>query len=873
MRRTWLFLPFAVIPAAFWLLGNDALLFLAWWLAITLNGLIWWPLAARLLPAGDHGWTLAKGMGLALSSGSAFLLHHLSPFPFKRGWLIALLLLTAIIIWSMNIWQPKLTGAAVKPLLNIEKNNSWSYIGIMETIFALALLFWLFTRGLKPELDSLEKFMNIGFMNSIWRSESMPAVDMWFSGGNINYYYFGHYASTWLARLTNIRPIIAYQLAMASLPALSIVLSAAFGLHLMLSLRKPVISNNQGRFAKLYKSIAVALAAVSSGLLLVIGGNQHAFIYSDKSPVRRLTSFLISKSILPGSNEDAFWFANSTRYIGYNPETTDKTIHEFPYYSYLVADLHAHVINLVFVLSLLLIILAFVKRGPSISKNIRDLLRQPYYYLMSAFLAIFMMANFWDFIIYFALICLVMWIFFSRTTGRAVTLAGIPIFLLQSALVMIVFLKISNPLLALPLYLAAAIINYLIGKRVSDGLSSAGSHMGWIFFLAHLFALPFNLEFEPIAKEIAITVARSPISQLWVLWGAHIAAGTIYLLWLFFRQRRPKLRRTFPPLPQQTELAIESETSIPNSIKQAVTAAMSDPADRLLAAIFLMGVFLIVLPELVYVVDIYSGDFKRANTMFKFTYQAFVLLSLVWGCTAASILTYVFNMGSRGHSLMLNHTNKKNKLGSRSISSLVIAGLLIAMVLIPIWYPLSATKQWLGPLSRDRYRGLDALELFALKDSANISGSSPGELAADVSAIKWLNENVVGQPVVLESFGDSYTDYERISAFTGLPTIIGWQTHEWLWRTSEENPDAFSTVVVPRQQAVRDIYTTDDQQLRLDLIKEYSVEYIVIGQLEREKFSTVSEDDRTISLIREDLISSLGEKVFSQGYFSIYQIN
>ena len=80
-------------------------------------------------------------------------------------------------------------------------------------------------------------------------------------------------------------------------------------------------------------------------------------------------------------------------------------------------------------------------------------------------------------------------------------------------------------------------------------------------------------------------------------------------------------------------------------------------------------------------------------------------------------------------------------------------------------------------------------------------------------------------------------------------------------------------MVVPRQQAVRDIYTTDDQQLRLDLIKEYSVEYIVIGQLERERFSTLSEDDRTISLIREDLISKLGDKVFSQGYFSIYQIN
>jgi hypothetical protein len=66
--------------------------------------------------------------------------------------------------------------------------------------------------------------------------------------------------------------------------------------------------------------------------------------------------------------------------------------------------------------------------------------------------------------------------------------------------------------------------------------------MGWLFFLAHLFSLPFNLDFEPIAKDIALTVARTPLAQLWVLWGAHIAAGLIYLFWLFLKQRRPKLR-------------------------------------------------------------------------------------------------------------------------------------------------------------------------------------------------------------------------------------------------------------------------------------------------------------------------------------------
>lgn len=872
MRRAWLLLPIVVIPAAFWLLGNDASLFLIWWLILTLVGMIWWPLASRLLPAADYGWTLAKGMGLALSSGSAFLLHHVSPFPFARGWLIALLLLTAIIIWSMGIWYPRLKSKTKEPVINLS-NNTWAHIGIIETVFGLALLFWLFTRGLKPELDSLEKFMNIGFMNSIWRSDGMPAADMWFSGGSINYYYFGHYASTWLARLANIKPLIAYQLAMASLPALSLVLAASFGLH-MLQFRINKSAIDHSRSSTFPRTVILsALAAFSSGLILIFGGNQHAFLFSDKSPVRKFTSFLINKSIIPGSNEAAFWFANSTRYIGYNPDTTDKTIHEFPYYSYLVADLHAHVINLVFVLSLLLIILAYVKRGPVCRRNIRELIREPYYYLMAAFLAIFMMANFWDFIIYFALLCLIMWIFFSRSTGRSISIQGLSVFILQSALIMIIFLKVNAPLLALALYLAAAIINLLISTKAADGLSSAGSQMGWLFFLAHLFSLPFNLDFEPIAKEIALTVARSSLAQLWVLWGAHIAAGLIYLLWLFLKQSRPKLRKTFPPLPQQQLMAMESNSSISDRLYKAFRAAMSEPADRLLAAIFLMGLFLILLPEIVYVVDIYSGDYKRANTMFKFTYQAFVLLSLVWGCTAPLVLSSISSSVTRAQSSMLDRSPKRKRVDHRYIIALASAALLIIMIVIPLWYPLSATKQWLGPFSRDRYRGLDALEPLALKDSAIISGSSPGELAADVSAIKWLNDNIEGQPVVLESFGDSYTDYGRISAFTGLPTIIGWQTHEWLWRTSEENPDAFSSVVVPRQQAVRDIYTTDDQQLRLDLIKEYSVEYIVIGQLEREKFSTISEDDRTISLIREDLISKLGEKVFNQGYFSIYRIN
>ena len=49
-------------------------------------------------------------------------------------------------------------------------------------------------------------------------------------------------------------------------------------------------------------------------------------------------------------------------------------------------------------------------------------------------------------------------------------------------------------------------------------------------------------------------------------------------------------------------------------------------------------------------------------------------------------------------------------------------------------------------------------------------------------AIRWLDETIEGQPVVLEANGDSYSDYERVSAMTGLPTVLGWYVHEWLWR-------------------------------------------------------------------------------------------
>ncbi len=98
----------------------------------------------------------------------------------------------------------------------------------------------------------------------------------------------------------------------------------------------------------------------------------------------------------------------------------------------------------------------------------------------------------------------------------------------------------------------------------------------------------------------------------------------------------------------------------------------------------------------------------------------------------------------------------------------------------------------------------------------------------DVSAIQWLKENIKGAPVVLEANGDSYSGYERVSAATGLPTILGWYVHEWLWRNDTDD--------LNRKQAdIMSIYTSQDETQVRALLTEYMVFPISLWALKKER--------------------------------------
>lgn len=160
----------------------------------------------------------------------------------------------------------------------------------------------------------------------------------------------------------------------------------------------------------------------------------------------------------------------------------------------------------------------------------------------------------------------------------------------------------------------------------------------------------------------------------------------------------------------------------------------------------LCAIGLIIIPELVYVRDIYEESYARSNTMFKLTYQAFILFGICMSYIITRFLLW-----------------KKSSCPCSAESG---------------WYCFYGRSAILERactpgsemFSISEYRGLDATAYLE-----NV-------FSEDAGAIRWLDETIEGQPVVLEANGDSYSDYERVSAMTGLPTVLGWYVHEWLWR-------------------------------------------------------------------------------------------
>ncbi|HEY3991789.1 MAG TPA: DUF2298 domain-containing protein, partial [Ktedonobacteraceae bacterium] len=273
-----------------------------WWLTLTFLGWLVYPLAFFTLRGlSDRGYLFAKTLGLLLLAYLSWLFAnwHLVAFSQRSELLVLGLLASAALL--LVVWLRRTLWAFLR--------ERWRLLLLEECLFCLAFLLFVCIRSFNPDLWQPayggEKPMELAFLNGILRSPFMPPLDPWFSGGSINYYYYGYVIVAALIKLTGIVPTTAFNLAIPTLFALTF--TGAFSIVYSLSRRLPVA---------LLAGYLVALLGNLDGAVQVI---QQVELWLRHLPV------------------PAFSYWQSSRVIPF-------TINEFPFWSFLFSDLHAHVI-------------------------------------------------------------------------------------------------------------------------------------------------------------------------------------------------------------------------------------------------------------------------------------------------------------------------------------------------------------------------------------------------------------------------------------------------------------------------------------------------------------------------------------------------
>jgi len=662
------------------------------WLALAFCGWLAWPLASRLLPDDqDRGYLAAKPLGWLIGSYGGWL-GGVMGLPFAQfGPVVGLAGLGIVCV--LTVRRP----IALPPLPRVLQ---W------ELGFLIALLIGVLIKANVPDIHGLEKFMDFGFFNAALRAQSMPPIDPWWSGQPINYYYFGHAAAAWLAQLARVPADHGFNLMVATVFAFAAVLSYRIV---------------EGCLHAGSRHVAM-VCGLMAAMLVTLGGNFHSVLYGMLRP-------------WSGTTYDRdFFFPDSTRFVGFDPNTGDKGFTEMPAYGFAVGDLHAHLINLPTGFLIALVLLRIVQRvwsgKPESGVRFCEAV------VLALLFAICAMCNSWDAVSY----------------GIMMALSGIA-------------------LLVAP--------GYQKLRRATTSVAAAA----FAVVAALALAAPFLLSFKPIASQIKLSDGHTPLWQLAVIYGHVLAPFAVLLIGVV--------------LSRQTRAAW-------------MTAAVLGAT----------AILLVALPEIAYVKDIYGDDHRRANTMFKFAFQAQPL----------AVMTGTIVIG-----LLLQNRRWV----------LALAGIVLAA-------PMLATLSYANNLYGDALRSLGS-RTFTLDGLGFIDK----ERTDDRALIDWLRAQPAEKGgLLVEAPGDSFTDGSALSALSGFPSLVGWRGHELLWRGSE-------TPVYSRADEITAFYASTDLKTACAFVLGHDITLVAIGTYEH----------TTLPDLRMDILERLGPIAVTSGKSMIIAVD
>ena len=797
---------------------------LLWFVMVELIALASVPLCFVVFrPFADRGWLMSKAVGLLIVGLGTWLLASLELMAFNRSTAFVALMAFAAINTVLLIANRVEFADFLR--------RRWKTIAVAELIFLAAFIVFVVVRMANPDLwhpyRGGEKPMDMAYLNAVMKSVYMPPYDPWFAGGYLNYYYWGQFLVATLIHLTRIVPEVAVNLAVPTFFAMT----AALSYSVVYNLASWGLGTRRG---------SAALSPVIAGLIglvfVTVIGNLDGAIQLGQSGW---------KAVVQGLPAGEFDFWRSSRMMP--PDPPGHEITEFPFFTFLFADPHAHLWALPFTLlciGLSASIVFGLARGGSLSSawRTRHLLSLA---MLGIAVGALRLLNTWDYPTYllfgFASVALAEYlaqggisggVIFRTATKSALVLAvGVVAFLPFHLTNETFFIGIESTTnqTALWQYLAIfGVFVYVIGSyclwEVRGGLASVWNTLrlgvGSISRTVSGEAMSDRVVVSGLSVHIGPALVLTVVSGVLLLgimltallsgsgWGTVIFSGVLLVLIAIVGLRALADRKSDTPVVAFAALTCGTALAI------------------------VIGLDFVRV----------EGDIERMNSVFKFYMQVWVLLAV-----AAAYFAWRM-VGS-----LLRAPAQSWRYRS------LWAGGLVVLLLSATVYTVLGTHDRL----RDRFNTHDVpLTLDGLSYAKGVTyfdREGAIDLEADLEGIHWLRENVQGSPVVLEGNTPLYRWGGRVSIHTGLPSVVGWRWHQ------QQQRWGYRDQVDRRIRDVDRIYSTADPTEAVNLLAQYGVRYVYVGQVERLYYP-----DRGIAKFENELSSRL-TPVFRTDAVTIYE--
>ena len=869
-----------------------------WWFVVALIGWAVFPLLWTLFTSlPDRGYGIARIIGLLLVGWIAWMLASIPALRWSGGTILfALIVVVAI---SLLAALPRRRAALAEWF-----RHNRSHVIFVEFLTITLFLLFLLVRWNNPDLwhpaFGGEKPMDLAYFNAILNSETFPPYDPWFTGGTINYYYFGFVIVGAPLMLVNIPVTLAYNIILPTLYAISGVAAFSVAFNLLENENRSVNRSPIGDMARFIRSwlqvrpgdatsptvdrtapslhsllpyfggvAALLLAMVLGNLdevrtllwgLAELGSGTSEFptklLPNMGDTLKGLQYALAEGQLLPvGLGE---WYWNATRLIPVAMSDTGQPLEigpitEFPLFTFLYGDLHAHMIALPLTLATLVWCVAQL-RSPSANDKRSDNVASPRSFWLVGGNVIFgalivgalRPTNTWDWPTYMGIAMGTLALAHIRTRNDRAALLGLVGGTLLGGLFGGGFYLLNGPSVGADSSQTTLVITAtiaVIGGLVGYGAASALNRTDGIRSLRHWWTLAgiilqgaallgltlilylpyiqnYNLGYT---SAIPWTGSQTP---LWAYLDIHGLFLYIIVSWMAIetfdwlsasqKNENGSLRQFILPIIGIVALF---------SIVSAAIASRGYPVVLIVIPMIIWAMLLFIRPEqptekrfilalvaiavalsMMVEVIVLQGDIGRMNTVFKFYLQVWVLLAVSSGAAIVWVLPTIWR-------------------ARRSLRGIWLSGLAILLILAGLYTLLATRAKMDDRWAPNAPRTLDGMTYMGYAE--RYENGVVFSLRPDYQALRWMQENIQGTPIVLEAHTIEYQWGSRVTVYTGFPSVIGWN-----WHQRQQRPED-SEEVWRRVTNVETIYNTTSIDEKRNLLRRYDVNLIMLGELER----------------------------------------